>query len=148
MPITERVESVEGALRWKDSIPLHYEYTAGVAGEKALRALMKGSILAGRCDVCEETSLPPRIYCVNCYSPINKFVKVGTLGKVRALTQRPAEDGRSFVFVSFEGVRGGLVHHLIGRARVGDRVRPRFRAKAKRKGSIDDLLGFERDRSR
>ena len=58
MPIGERIESVEDVMQWTDTIPFHYEYTAGVAGEKFLRGLIEGKILAGYCPSCEESSLP------------------------------------------------------------------------------------------
>ena len=62
---------------WVDSIPLHYEYTAGVAGEKFLRGLMAGKILASYCPSCKRAALPARMYCVDCYSQTSKFVRAG-----------------------------------------------------------------------
>jgi hypothetical protein len=35
-------------LAWKDGIPLHYEYTAGTAGEAFLRGLKVGRIVASK----------------------------------------------------------------------------------------------------
>jgi uncharacterized OB-fold protein len=86
VPIRERIESVDRISQWTDSIPLHYEYTAGVAGERFLRGLMEAKILAGYCPRCKETFLPPRIYCVECYGPVHRYVKVGPYGKVATLT--------------------------------------------------------------
>lgn len=141
MPITERLESAEDVLRWEDKIPFHYEYTAGVAGERFLRGLMQARILAGYCAECERASLPARMYCVECYSPIRKFVKIEPRGKVRAKASKGSE---AYAFVTFRGVRGGIVSRLLGDAGVGDAVVPRFRPKRERTGSVNDLLGFER----
>lgn len=129
-----------------DAIPLHYEYTAGVAGEKFLRGLMEGRVLAGRCEVCGITALPARMYCVECYSPIEKLVRAGPIGVVRAVAKQVDDSGKpeAFAFVEFTGVKGGLVHRLIGGARVGSKVRPKFKPKAERKGAMSDVLGFER----
>ena len=148
MPIEERLESVADVMQWADHIPLHYEYTAGVAGERFLRGLMEGRSLAGYCPSCNEYSLPPRIYCVRCYGEITRFAKVGPVGKVSAVTtsRRGKSDEQSYVFVTFKGVRGGIVHRLLGRARAGTEVVPSFRPKSERTGSILDIQGFESKR--
>ncbi len=135
-----------------DSIPLHYEYTAGVAGERFLRGLKAGRILAGYCSNCKEASLPPRIYCVKCFGEIRRFIRVRPIGRVAAMTRTLiGQDGArleqqvTFAYVTFDGVAGGILHRVIGRARVGSRVKPRFRKRGDRKGSILDLEGFERE---
>ena len=145
MPIRERLEDVAEVRQWSDVIPFHYEYTAGVAGEKFLRGLMEGKILAGYCPVCKEAFLPARIYCVVCYGEITKFVRVGPVGRVRALTRSGKGEGGggAFAFVTFDGVRGGMVHRLLGRARAGSEVVARFRPAMERTGSVLDIQGFE-----
>lgn len=143
MAENEKLGSVSEVTQWSDSIPFRYEYTAGVAGEKFLRGLLAGKILGGYCPNCGETSLPARIYCVRCYGPITKFVKVGPTGRVRAISREKGPEGpRTWVYVTFDGVRGGLIHRLIGKGRAGSRVAPRFRARAERTGSILDIEGF------
>ncbi len=145
MAAGEPLGSVSEVTQWKDSIPFQYEYTAGIAGEKFLRGLMAGRILAGYCPSCKESSLPARIYCVRCYGAITKYVRVGPVGKVRAMTR--ATEGREgpnvFVYITFEGVRGGMIHRLLGGGRVGSAVVPKFRPKSQRSGSILDIQGFE-----
>ena len=141
MPITERLDRGTDALAWKGSIPLHYEYTAGVAGERFMRGLMGGKILAGYCEACGTASLPARMYCVECYSGTSSFVKVGPVGVVRALARGDTE---RFAFVEFPGTKGGVLHRLIGPGRVGSRVKARFRPRRARTGAISDILGFER----
>src|SRR5580692_9852218 len=143
MPIEERIESVADVRQWIDRIPFQYEYTAGVAGEKFLRGLMDGKILAGYCPGCKESSLPARIYCVRCYGGITEYVEVGPVAKVRAVTHAKQEGSPAFAFVTFKDVRGGLVHRLLDRARAGSEVAPRFRPRSERTGSILDLQGFE-----
>jgi uncharacterized OB-fold protein len=140
LPITERLDAASSVRAWRDKIPLHYEYTAGVAGEKFLRGLKEGRILAGRCGECGVTSLPLRMYCVDCYSEVVKSFRVAPVGVVRAVTR----GAKTFAYVEFEGVKGGLVNALIGPARVGSRVAVVFRPKSQRTGAISDVLGFER----
>jgi len=131
---------------------LHYEYTAGVAGERFLRGLKAGKILAGYCSNCKEASLPPRIYCVKCFGEITRLIRVRAIGRVAAMTTTlRAQDGErleepaNFAYVTFDGVTGGILHRVVGRARVGSSVKPRFKKRRDRKGSILDLEGFERE---
>jgi uncharacterized OB-fold protein len=143
MAFEERLGSTSEVGHWKDTIPLHYEYTAGVAGERFLRGLMSGRILAGYCENCKETSLPARIYCVQCYGEIKKLVRVGPTGRVSAIARPGKEGEQTFVYVTFKGVRGGIIHRLLGRGKAGSEVVPRFLPKKQRKGSILDIQGFE-----
>jgi uncharacterized protein len=141
-------------LGWKDEIPLRYEYTAGVAGEAFLRGLKEGRILASGCHTCGEVRLPPRAYCLECYGRTHVDVEIYHLGRIAAISTprrggggvRRAAPSATFGFVTFEGVRGGLLHMILrgdGRApRIGDAVRPRFLPPDERKGSILDLQGF------
>jgi uncharacterized OB-fold protein len=145
MPIEERIDSVADVRQWTDSIPFQYEYTAGVAGEKFLRGLISGKLMAGYCPSCKESSLPARIYCVRCYGEITKYVKVGPVGKVKAVTsaKNGSGDALAFVYVTFKDVRGGIVHRLLGKARAGSEVVPKFKPRSERTGSILDIQGFE-----
>jgi uncharacterized OB-fold protein len=143
-------------LAWKDGIPLHYEYTAGTAGEAFLRGLKAGRIVASKCGTCGEVRLPPRTYCLLCYGRTRVDIELFHSGRIAALstahlgvggvTRLTARSRTTFGFVTFEGVRGGLVHRIVrdGRRepRVGDPVRPLFPRAEKRKGSILDLEGF------
>jgi uncharacterized OB-fold protein len=148
MSLGERITSVDRLRSWTDQIPLHYEYTAGAAGEKFLRGLMDGKIVASRCKECGKTYLPPKAYCVDCFAPIETYRTVRPAGKVAALTESHVGfDGkrlrtpRTFVYVEFRGVTGGLVQVANGRGvEMGAKVAPRFKPASKRKGS---LLDFE-----
>jgi len=135
-------------MQWTDGIPLHYEYTAGVAGEKFLRGLKDGRILAGYCPNCKEVSLPPRIYCVKCYGRITKYVRVAPVGKVTAVSSAGRDEAGElkFAFITFKGIRGGMIHRLLGKARAGSEVVPRFKPRSERTGSILDIQGFESKR--
>jgi uncharacterized OB-fold protein len=147
----ERIDTVEDIRQWVDSIPLRYEYTAGVAGERFFRGLMAGKILAGYCSNCRKASLPPRIYCVKCFGEIGKYVRVRPIGRVSAMTTtRSGQDGKvldhpvTFGYITFDGVSGGILHRIVGKARVGSAVKPRFKPRRDRTGSILDIEGFER----
>jgi uncharacterized OB-fold protein len=146
MPMTERLDDVTEVRQWVDSIPLHYEYTAGVAGERFLRGLIGGKILAAYCPNCKQAALPARMYCLDCYGETTKFVRAGPVGVVKAVTRAKGAPGEpvAFAFIEFPNVKGGIVHRLIGGARAGSRVKAIFRPKRERTGAISDVLGFER----
>jgi uncharacterized protein len=150
MPINERVTDV-GLLRgWKDSLPLHYEYTAGVSGERFLRGLQQGKILAAKCKVCGKMYLPPKMYCVECYVSIDEYREVGPRGRVSGLTKsyedfqgRKTATPRVFAFVTFKGVTGGLIHYAGGGGlKIGSEVTARFRPTGERKGTLLDIEIF------
>jgi uncharacterized protein len=140
---------------WKDSIPLHYEYTAGTAGEAFLRGLKAGRIVASKCGTCGEVRLPPRAYCLQCYGRARVDVDLLHYGRLAAFSTAHLGEGgaklaagsrTAFGFFTFEGVSGGLVHRILrdggGHPKVGDPVRPLFAPADRRKGSILDLEGF------
>jgi uncharacterized protein len=153
MTLGERIANVDELRSWKDQIPFHYEYTAGVAGEKFLRGLKEGKILGAKCGNCGKTYLPPKTYCVDCYLEITSFPNVGVKGRVAALTGslvdfegKRTKKARTFVFVTFDGVTGGLIHHGVGSGlRIGGTVRPAFKAPSKRTGTLMDIEGFVSD---
>jgi len=119
-----------------------------VAGERFLRGLQEGRIVASKCKKCGKSYLPPKAYCVDCFAPIETYQEIGPEGKVTAVTESHVSfDGkrlktpRTFVYVEFRGVTGGLVQTAGGRGvEIGEKVAPKFKPASKRKGS---LLDFE-----
>jgi uncharacterized OB-fold protein len=150
MPLNERITSVDELRTWKDRLPLRYEYSAGLAGERFLRGLKEGKILAAKCDRCGKLFLPPKIYCIDCYREMKTFVEVGPGGKVSAVTEawvdfegKRTEAPRRMAFVTFKGVQGGLIHSVEGsKTRIGAQVTPRFRPEPERIGSLRDIETF------
>ncbi len=140
---------------WRDTIPLHYEYTAGAAGEAFLRGLIDGRILASKCLTCGEVRLPPRTYCLQCYGRTRADVELLHHGRIAALSvvhlaaggeRIPARARTTFGLVTFEGVCGGLIHRILHAGKrdpmVGEPVRPVFAPAKERRGSPLDLEGF------
>ncbi len=147
MPLAERITSVDKLRTWTDQIPFHYEYTAGVAGERFLRGVQQGKLLASTCPKCGKSYVPPKAYCVDCFVRIEKYKEIGASGTVAAVAESyvdfeggKLEKPRTFVFVTFEGAVGGLVQAASGRGiRVGDKVSAEFRPASKREGSMRDF---------
>ncbi len=150
MPLKERITSIDSLRHWSDTIPLHYEYTAGIAGEKFLRGLAEGKILSSRCKRCDIAYLPPKMYCTNCFGEIGEYEDVGRRGTIMALTESHFDfEGsrlktpRLIGFVEFKGVKGGLIRLIEGKkARIGAHVLARFRPKRKRTGAMSDIESF------
>jgi len=150
MALPERIEAVDRMRYWTDTIPLVYEYTAGVAGEKFLRGLQEGRILCSRCPKCGTRYLPPKMYCVKCFQKVGTYREVASAGTVSALTESYEEfDGsrrrrpQPMAYITFKGITGGMIHRVSGRGlKVGSRVAPRFKPKSARKGSLLDIEEF------
>ena len=75
MAFLERHNSTADLTHWRGEIPVNYVYTAGRAGEKFFKAMMRGKLVAAECSTCRVTYLPPRNYCERCFERIeNNFV--------------------------------------------------------------------------
>ncbi|MBI3859856.1 MAG: Zn-ribbon domain-containing OB-fold protein [Thaumarchaeota archaeon] len=150
MPLGERVVRVDELRAWTDQIPFRYEYTAGVAGEKFLRGLQQGKVLAANCEKCGKKYIPPRMYCVDDFAEIKQFRPVKGSGRVAALARsyydlegNKRHTPKTFVFISFDGVEGGLIHYGMGEGlKIGTGVIPKFRPASKRKWTVLDIEGF------
>lgn len=146
----DRITSVEKLRSWTDQIPFHYEYTAGVAGERFLRGLKEGKILASVCSECGKKYLPPKMYCTDCFVEVKKYAEVGPKATVAALAESHFDfDGnklakpRTYAFLTFKGATGGIVHYASGKGlKVGSAVEPEFRTQRERKGSLLDIEQF------
>ena len=154
MAITERISKTTAPTYWEGEIPVSYVYTFGLAGEKFFRAIMeKGTFLATRCDDCDVTFVPPKVYCDRCFEKLEKFVDVGTVGYVETFTVTFKNmDGSDkakpsiLAMIKIEGTDGGLIHYLEGigieEVALGLPVQAIFKPKAQRKGGIEDIVGF------
>jgi uncharacterized OB-fold protein len=132
--------------------PVHFRYTAGIAGEKFLREIKdSGKLLASRCPRCKLNYLPPRMYCERCMSKLDEYVPIESVGIVDSFTICTQDsDGRtlpepeSIALVRFPSAHGGLVHRTKEEVNIGDKVRIVFKEKQKRVGSVLDIEYFER----
>ena len=136
-------ENVEGG------IPVNFVYTAGIAGEEFLRGLKKGKILGNKCK-CGLAYIPPRLFCEDCFSRIEKSFESPIIGKVFSF---------SVANVSFDGAKitpetialidigeSKLMHRLNipgEKVKLGMKVKAVFKPAEARKGSINDIKYFE-----
>src|SRR5213593_4516674 len=144
---------------WEGNVEADYIYTSGVAGERFFVALRDdGRMLASRCPACKLDYLPPRMFCEDCFAELTEYVEVPQAGRVAAVTLAHVDrtgaklsHPQVWAFVTFEGIRGGLLHRLLvtpKQARAGMAVRAKLKPRDARTGTIADIEGFEPVRSR
>ena len=137
---------------WHGEMPVVNRYTAGVAGERFLRAFKdEAQILGTRCSRCEVTYVPARQYCERCLDELVEWLEVGTRGQVHTYTllyenldgsRREAPEIVVFVRLG----DGGLVHRLDQvepeQVSIGMTVEAVFKPEPEREGSILDITHF------
>jgi hypothetical protein len=142
----------EAPAAWRGELPVTSRYTAGLGGERFLRALKdEGRIMGSRCPHCEVTYVPGRAFCERCLRPIGEWTDVGLVGDVQTFTllfenvdgSRRA-DPAAVGFVALGD--GGIVHYL-GDVKpedvyIGMPVEAVLRPPAERDGSILDIAYF------
>jgi len=160
MAITEKINNTTVPGFWEGNIPVNYVYTYGLAGEKFFRAIKdKGTFLATYCPHCDISFVPPKIYCDRCFEQLEKFIDVGTVGYVETFTLSfenmdgsKKTEPKIVAMVRIGDTDGGLIHYLtdvsIDEVGIGMAVEAVFKPKAKRKGAIDDIVGFRPLRKR
>jgi hypothetical protein len=132
-----------------------YIYTAGVAGERFYIALRdEEKLLATRCDKCNLTFMPPRLYCDKCFAELANFMEVPSTGVIESYTITyfdrdglPLAEPEVLAFVKIDKTDGGLIHR-IGEIRseslkIGTKVTAVFEAKKNRKGALTDIKHFK-----
>jgi len=150
----DRTTDARRLRHWEGDIEADYIYTSGIAGERFFVALRdEGRLLAARCESCDLSYLPPRMFCERCFSELSTYVDVPEEGRVSAVTiARVDRSGEylatpeAWAFVTFKGIHGGLVHRLLvepERARAGMVVRVKAKPRGERVGGITDIEGFE-----
>ena len=137
---------------WLGEMPVTSRYTAGLAGEKFLRAIKdEGKILGSHCDRCGVAYVPARQFCERCMDELNETIDVGTEGEVHTFTLlfenldgSPREEPEIVAFISLGD--GGLVHKLdevhLDDIDIGMPVEAVFKPKAEREGSVLDIMYF------
>ncbi len=124
-----------------------FRYPPGKGGLEFARALLEGRIIGEDCG--EYVQVPPRGFCYDLSRP-RGYVDVpgDTMWSVDTYTIVYEDDEPVvYVFAKPEGERltGGLIHRLKPGSPVyiGMPVRPVFRPREERKGTIEDILYFE-----
>lgn len=56
----------------RGGFPVHFHYTAGIAGEKFLYGLKDKKLLATTCGSCDTTYLPAKMFCEDCFDELGE----------------------------------------------------------------------------
>ncbi|MFA5785749.1 MAG: Zn-ribbon domain-containing OB-fold protein [Actinomycetota bacterium] len=139
----KHVRHVEG------EIPMSYRYTAGLAGERFLRGLKAGRILATVCKPCGVVYVPGRAYCERCMAALEQWKEVGPAGTVESVSVAhvglegvPLDKPQAYGLIRLDGATTVLFHRVAPGVQAGQRVKAVFRAAAKRACSINDIEHF------
>jgi uncharacterized OB-fold protein len=139
----------------RGEMPVGFHYTPGVGNGAFFEALRaRGAFLGSRCDACERTYVPARIFCERCFAALGPGVECGPGGTLESFTivhedvdGEPVEPPAPVGLVRLDGADTVLVHRLLGDAEwaIGMRVEAELRPAEQRIGSILDVEGFRRD---
>ncbi len=135
--------------------PVKNRYTAGVAGQRFFEELKeKGKIFGTKCETCNKTYIPARLYCERCFARLEDkdWVDVGTEGTLFSFTvvheTKSGEKKEKPSIIAAINISGSLLIHRLGECseedlQIGSRVKAKFKPQAKRKGEIEDILFFK-----
>ncbi|MGH2348145.1 MAG: Zn-ribbon domain-containing OB-fold protein [bacterium] len=145
---------------WHGTMPVEFLYTAGAAGERFFDTLRRRDVFAvTRCQGCNLTYLPPRLYCERCFDDLSEtWQEVPPVGRVHTFTVvrvdgtgRPLPTPDIVAYVRIDGTDGGMVARLLQVAadavRLDMPVRAILAPRRRRRGVLADLLGFAPTRS-
>lgn len=140
---------------WRGRMPVEFLYTAGAAGERFFRTLQQRGVFAvTRCEECQITYLPPRLYCERCFADLSRAWKeIPPTGHVHTYTVvhvdrrgRPRPAPEAIAFVRIDGSDGGLVSRLLNvhasDIRLEMPVEAVLAPPRRRRGIPADILGF------
>jgi uncharacterized protein len=155
MSFQDRVTQTTRLGYFEGGIPVNYQYTYGIAGDRFFQTLMKkGDFIASKCPECGVKNIYPLSYCEACFTEINEYVSVGLTGELYSYTAchsdfqgKPHAEPHLLGLIRFAGVEGGIVHRLKiapDDLQLGMRVKARLKPAARRQGSVDDILYFEK----
>ena len=74
----DEFENTEISVKHRPEIA--YKWSTGVAITQFLKGLKEGQILGVHCNDCKRTVCPPRMFCEECFNPMNHYVKLPDTG--------------------------------------------------------------------
>jgi uncharacterized OB-fold protein len=151
----DRIRDPRGIKHEIGHMEADYIYTAGIAGEKFLFALKdEGKLHATRCEKCDITYMPPRIYCDQCFAKLENWLEVPATGTVESFTTtyedmngEPLDEPITLAFIKIDNTNGGLIHTLGGVGseglKIGMRVEAVLKDQSERVGALTDIDHFK-----
>ena len=134
-------------------VPIYHRYTLGVAGERFFKALRdERQILVSPCTKCHDRLLPPKTYCERCFEEtLGEWASLEGPGYLRSFTvlhrsldEEPLDTPIVVGLISWNDVRGGLIHRLeiadLSEVSLGMAVEPVWAEE--RTGAMSDISHF------
>lgn len=146
-------ESAVLTTRW---IPeARYAWDAGIAIGRFLEGLHDGEIIGTRCHACGRTAVPPRLFCEDCFRPMDEYVRLQDTGTVNTFSLcyvtwdvQIIERPQIPAVIEIEGADPGMgILHLLDEVapedvHVGMRVQAVWKPPEERIGAITDIRYF------
>jgi uncharacterized protein len=152
--VLEKLERPDHVRRWEGRIPVSHRYTPGVAGDVFFSALRdRGALLGSRCDSCDYTYVPARLFCERCFAELSADAEVGPGGRLVSFTisytgleGEPLEQPVTIGLVRPDGADAAIVHRIVETGddplEIGQRMEVVVKPERERTGSIQDIDGF------
>ena len=135
---------------------IQYAWDTGQAIGRYLEELKNGRLIARRCNNCQRTMIPPRMFCERCFRPTHDWVVVQDTGTVNTFSLsyiswdvRRLKKPEIPAVIEIDGASTGMgILHVLGNVkpkavRIGMRVRAVWKPAKQRIGSITDIVYFE-----
>jgi uncharacterized OB-fold protein len=135
-----------------------YAWDAGVAIGRYLAELKNGKLVGVRCHHCQRTVIPPRVFCEECFQPMDEFVELPDTGTINTFSvcfvkwdmTRITEPLIPAV-IEIDGTNHAGILHLLGEVgadhiktlKVGMRVQAVWKPAEEREGAITDIRYFK-----
>ncbi len=132
--------------------PVHYLYTVGIAGEKFFKALKEKRIIGNKCESCDRTYVPPKIYCEDCFDELgdDSYKDMEAKGTLFSFTEvfydHRGDQLKTPYYLGLIKIHGShttLFHRLVNLTEPSIGMDLKAQWNEKRVGSIFDLVGFE-----
>jgi len=131
-------------------MPVRFHYTPGVGNTAFFEALRdRGVLLGSRCEACDLTYLPARIFCERCFAELEPDTECGPGGTLESFTighvgidGEPLDEPVTIGLVKLDNADTVLMHRLIGDSPREINSRVEAVVRLDRTGSILDIEGF------
>lgn len=131
-------------------LPVAFHYTPGLGNTAFFEALRdRGVLLGSRCEACDYTYLPARVFCERCFAELQADTECGPEGTLESFTVGHVDiDGETLEepvalgLIKLDGADTVLMHYLIGEGPWEIGIRVDAVVKSNRIRSIDDIEGF------
>jgi hypothetical protein len=132
-----------------------YAWDAGVAIGRYLRELKKGRLMGVRCEACNRTVIPPRVFCEWCFRPMDAWVPLPDTGTIHTFSlcyvtwdMQALTEPNIPAVIEIDGTHPSVgIMHMIGdvdpkEVRIGMKVQAVWKPAEERTGSVLDIRHF------